>query len=124
MKILELQILTIFDIRMNSEELRRIWRELYEIGDTVIVEADSNNVKLSVNGEGVKGSVLITDVEKSDDQTSDIVEEKVELSFPLRSLNIFNKAALSQNLILSMSLDAPLLLNYTIQKIGSLKIYL
>ena len=72
----------------------------------------------------MKGSVLITDVEKSDDQTSDIVEEKVELSFPLRSLNIFNKAALSQNLILSMSLDAPLLLNYTIQKIGSLKIYL
>ena len=106
---LECEILGIpdtFDIRMNSEEFSKICREVYEIGDTVIVEADSNNVKLSVNGEGVKGSVFITVAEKSDDQTSDIGEEKVKLSFPLRYLNMFNKAALfSQNLILSMSPD-------------------
>lgn len=53
------------------------------------------------------------------------VDEPVQLSFALRYLNLFNKAAtLSNSVILSMSAETPLVVEYKIEKLGSLKFYL
>jgi len=53
------------------------------------------------------------------------VDEPVTLSFALRYLNLFNKASnLSSQVVLSMSNDTPLVVEYRIEKLGSLKFYL
>jgi len=47
------------------------------------------------------------------------------LSFAVKYLNLFNKASsLSSHVILSLSNDTPLVVEYRIEKLGSLKFYL
>lgn len=53
------------------------------------------------------------------------VTEAVELSFALRYLNLFNKAApLAPSVTLNMSPDQPLVTEFKIDALGSLKYYL
>lgn len=53
------------------------------------------------------------------------VDEPVNLSFALRYLNLFNKASnLSPVVILHLSNETPLAVEYAIEKLGSLKFYL
>lgn len=51
--------------------------------------------------------------------------EKVNLSFALRYLNMFNKAStLCNNVKLMLASDTPLVVEYEIENLGSLKYYL
>jgi proliferating cell nuclear antigen len=81
---------------MNSNEFTRICRELYALSETVVIETNKHFVKFMVTGEVVGGTIKI---ESGDDNDTAInVEESVNLSFALRYLNMFTKAAsLSEN---------------------------
>ena len=53
------------------------------------------------------------------------MDETVCLSFALRYLNLFNKAAsLSNQVVLYLSPETPLCVDYKIENLGSLKFYL
>ena len=79
-------------------------------------------------GELGSGSTLLRakDSEKEDQRVSLDVQEPVNLSFSGRYLNQFSKAStVATQVVLSMSADRPLLLEYKLPKgLGELKFYL
>ena len=80
-----------------------------------------------MNGDVGSGSIKIkhNDSEDKDEKTTLDVDEPVKLSFALRYLNLFNKAATLSNFVtLSLSGETPLVVEYKIEKLGSLKFYL
>jgi len=114
-------------VTMSSAEFTRICREMSQISETVTIETSKESIKFSVNGEIGGGSVTIkgNESDKKEDQTTLEVDEPVSLSFALRYLNLFNKASnLSNQVVLSMSTDTPLVVEYRIPDLGSLRFYL
>jgi len=114
-------------VTMSSAEFTRICREMSQINETVTIETSKESIKFSVAGEIGGGSVTIkgTEGDKKEDQTILEVDEPVSLSFALRYLNLFNKASnLSNQVVLSMSADTPLVVEYKIPDLGSLRFYL
>ena len=85
-------------------------------------------MKFSITGEN--GSVSITlkhhnDPAKKEESVNLEIDEPVNLSFALRYLNLFNKASnLSSQVVLHLSNETPLVVEYVIEKLGSLKFYL
>ena len=64
---------------------------------------------------------------EDDNKASTILEvdEPVTSSFALRYLNIFNKAAtLSPQVTLKLTADTPIVVEYKIEKLGSVKYFL
>lgn len=114
-------------VTMSAAEFTRICREMSQISETVQIETSKDAIKFQVTGEIGGGTITIkaNDSEKKEEQTILEVDEPVTLSFALRYLNLFNKASnLSSQVVLSMSNDTPLVVEYRIDKLGSLKFYL
>lgn len=112
---------------MNASEFTKLCRELYQVSETVTIEAAEDKVTFSVEGELGKGKVAISDSpgDKPEEKTSIEVKEPVKLAFALRYLNMFNKAAsCSPTVALMMSGETPLVVEYSMEKLGSLKFYL
>ena len=109
---------------MNSLEFSKLCKELHSLSETVTIETTIDYVRFSVEGEVGSGAVEIKTSEggRSDDKKSDDV---VTLSFALRYLNMFNKACgLTNSVKLMMAPDTPLVVEFDIAKLGSLKYYL
>jgi proliferating cell nuclear antigen len=114
-------------VTINSGEFSKICKELYSLSEAVKIETTSEFIKFSVDGEVGQGSIQLgaNDSEKREDHTTLNVTENVELSFALRYLNLFNKAApLTSQVTLNMSPDQPLVTEFKIENLGSLKYYL
>mmetsp|Transcript_24423 Transcript_24423/g.30057 ORF Transcript_24423/g.30057 Transcript_24423/m.30057 type:complete len:260 (+) Transcript_24423:87-866(+) len=115
-------------IRMPSSEFQRIIRDLQVLGDTCIISCTKEGVRFSVSGDLGTGNVLIRSnagSEKEDDQVLIDMEEPVELTFALRYLNFFTKAtSLGPTVVLSMSPDVPIVVEYPIEDSGHIKYYL
>jgi proliferating cell nuclear antigen len=125
---------------MGSSEFSRICKELGQIAESgtlfptililtksVNIETSKEFVKFGVVGEIGGGEILLrpSETEKGGEKTTLEVEEPVSASFALRYLNSFNKAAcLSNQVILSMSPETPLVVEFKIEKLGSMKFYL
>ena len=93
----------------------------------VQIETSKEAVKFSVNGEIGSGCSTLkhNDSDKKEESTILEVDEPVNLSFALRYLNLFNKAAtLSPSVTLSLSPETPLVVEYKIQNLGALRFYL
>jgi proliferating cell nuclear antigen len=86
----------------------------------VTFEISASHVKFQVEGEVGNGSIVIkTSEEKVNDQAA------ITLSFALRYLNLFNKAySLSNEVKIRMSQDAPLVVEFEIERMGALKFFL
>lgn len=125
-------------VTMSAGEFTRICREMSQISETgkkkspfliflVTIETSKESIKFGVNGEIGGGNIVIkaNENEKKEEQTILEVDEPVSLSFALRYLNLFNKASnLSTQVVLSMSNDTPLVVEYKIENLGSLRFYL
>ena len=114
-------------ITMNAGEFTKLCRELYQVAETVTIEAAEDSVTFSVEGELGKGKVTLADApaEKAEDKTTIEVKEAVKLAFALRYLNMFNKASsCSSTVTLMMSGETPLVVEYAMDKLGALKFYL
>lgn len=105
-------------VTMPSAEFARIVRDLSLIGDTCSVACGKEGVKFGVSGDLGTGSITIkqsTSADRPELSTLVEMEEPVDLSFALRYLNLFTKATgLSQQTVLSMSPDVPLVVEYKI----------
>jgi len=115
-------------IKMPSGEFQRIIRDLQVLGDTCVISCTKEGVRFSVSGDLGTGNVLIrsnSSPEKEEDQVLIDMEEPVELTFALRYLNFFTKAtSLGPSVIISMSPDVPVVVEYPIEESGHIKYYL
>jgi len=116
-------------IKMPSGEFQRIIRDLQVLGDTCIISCTKEGVRFSVSGDLGTGNVLLRNntgpSEKEEDQVMIDMEEPVELTFALRYLNFFTKAtSLGPTVILSMSPEVPIVVEYPIEETGHIKYYL
>ncbi|CAD8106488.1 unnamed protein product [Paramecium primaurelia] len=114
-------------IKMPSNEFTKICRELGNINEAIGIETSKDGIKFYVKGDIGEGQVSVksNDGEKKEERVECDVDEPVNLSFAVRYFNLFNKAAaLSPQVILSMSQDQPLVIEYQIENMGSLKLYL
>mmetsp|Transcript_34119 Transcript_34119/g.24622 ORF Transcript_34119/g.24622 Transcript_34119/m.24622 type:complete len:159 (-) Transcript_34119:64-540(-) len=113
------------EMTMNSSEFSKLCRELYSLSETVTFEITSTCVKFAVDGEVGSGSIMIKTGGGGDDGNTDEKEDGVSLSFALRYLNLFNKAySLSNQVKISMAADVPLVVEYAVDNLGTLKFYL
>jgi proliferating cell nuclear antigen len=114
-------------ILLPSGEFQRIIRDLQVLGDTCVISCTKEGVRFSVQGDLGTGNVLLkaNAGEKESDNVIIDMEEPVELTFALRYLNFFTKATtLGGTVILSMSPDVPIVVEYPIGDAGHIKFYL
>jgi proliferating cell nuclear antigen len=112
------------EITMNAAEFTKLCKELYVLSETVEFEISSTYVKFAVEGEVGSGSIKI---QTAGDEAMEACkpEDTVKLSFALRYLNLFNKAySLSNQVKLSMAAETPLVVEYEVEHLGTLKYYL
>lgn len=121
------------DIEMPSSKFSRICRDLNQIGDNVSISCVKDSVRFSITGDLGTGSVNLTqshDADKPDEGVSIKMLEPIVLSFSLKYLIQFSKAApLSPRMKLSLKTDAPLVVSYGIrnddnEEIGYMRYYL
>jgi len=117
-------------VKMPAEEFQRICKEMTIMGDTVKISASKEGVKFSVSGDIGSGSIICKQGGGIDDEEEESVsiklEDEVSLTFALRYLNFFSKATpLSSHVILKMSPDVPLVVEYGIgDEQGHIRFYL
>mmetsp|Transcript_17289 Transcript_17289/g.37484 ORF Transcript_17289/g.37484 Transcript_17289/m.37484 type:complete len:260 (-) Transcript_17289:306-1085(-) len=115
-------------VKMPSGEFQRIIRDLQVLGDTCTISCTKEGIRFSVTGDLGTGNVLVrqnSTAEKEDEQVVIDMQEPVELTFALRYLNFFTKATgLGPTVIISMSPDVPVVVEYPIEDTGDIKYYL
>jgi len=117
-------------VTMPSSDFQRICRDLASIGDTCTIAISKEGVKFSVKGDLGTGNILRKagkhgggKGKKGDEEGTEVkivMDEPVELTFALRYLGFFCKAApLSPNVVLHMSKDVPLMVEFVIEVGGA-----
>lgn len=115
------------EISMNSFDFTKLCRELHQLSETVTIEASLSYVKFSIDGEVGSGMI---EIQTNDNPSAREAEknpkfDKVSLSFALRYLNMFNKASTLCNYVkLMLASETPLVVEYEIEALGTLKYYL
>ena len=113
------------EITMNSFDFTRLCKELHALSETVQIEASMVALKFSVDGEVGRGRVIIETGVEEIKKPGHAKFESVNLSFALRYLNMFNKASgLCNTVKLQLAADTPLVVEYDIDTLGTLRYYL
>lgn len=116
------------EVKMPASDFQRICRDLTSIGDTVMISATKEGIKFSTSGDVGTANITCrhsTTAEKPEDQTHIDLKEPVALTFALRYLNNFSKATpLASQVKLALTKDLPVVVEYQIQDIGSVKFFL
>lgn len=115
-------------VKMPSQEFQRIVRDMMTLGDTCVISCTKEGIRFSVSGELGQGNVLIRANNSSDKEEEQVIidmDEPVDLTFALRYLNLFTKAtSLGPSVVISMSPDVPIVVEYPIAELGHVKYYL
>lgn len=115
-------------VKMPSDEFQRIIRDMQVLGDTCVLACSKEGIRFSVSGEMGTGNVLVRSnvtADKEEEQVTIDMEEPVELTFALRYLNFFTKATgLGPTVVVSMSPDVPIVVEYPIEDFGHVKYFL
>lgn len=91
------------------------------------ISVTKEGIKFSVKGDLGTGNILrkTGKGDKESEGTTVEMEEPVELTFALRYLNFFTKASpLSDKVVLCLSKDVPLRVEYEIENFGHIRYYL
>jgi proliferating cell nuclear antigen len=115
-------------ITMPAAEFRRICTDLNAMSESVAIEATKDGIKFAANGDIGNGSVTLrsrTDVEKPELNVDISLSEPVALTFSLKYLvNFCKAAALSTQVKICLSNEVPLLVEYTLPGSSFLRFYL
>lgn len=115
-------------VKMPSSEFARICKDLSTIGDTVLIAVTKDGVRFSTNGDIGSANVTVrshSNVDKPEEQVVIDMQEPVALTFALRYLNSFAKATpLSNQVMISMSKELPVVVQYRIEDMGHISYYL
>ena len=112
---------------LPSSEFTRIVRELSQLSETVKITTGNKSVKFSVDGDIGNGEIELLEngSERENEKIEINVDEEITASFSLTFLNSFCKGGgLSENVKLLMSGNTPLVVEYQIGDLGTLKYYL
>jgi len=115
-------------VKMSAREFAKICRDLGALGDTCTIDVNKDGIKFSVSGDIGTANVMCrpnSAADKEEDQVVIEMDEPVELTFAMRYLNFFCKAApLSPTVTLSLSKDVPLVVEFKIENYGYVRYYL
>eukprot|EP00934_Nitzschia_sp_Nitz4_P009350 Nitzschia sp. Nitz4//scaffold23_size168460//113425//114277//NITZ4_002233-RA/size168460-snap-gene-0.109-mRNA-1//1//CDS//3329543677//9340//frame0 len=115
-------------IKMPSREFERIVRDLQVLGETCTIACTKEGVRFSVSGNIGTGNILTRASQGGEKEKDEVIidmESPVELNFALRYLNFFTKAtSLSDHVILQMSPEVPVVVEYPIGDAGTMKFFL
>eukprot|EP00803_Ostreobium_quekettii_P010166 evm.model.scf_824.4 EVM.evm.TU.scf_824.4 scf_824:60738-62728(-) len=115
-------------VRMPSSEFQRIAKDLSSIGDTVTITVTKEGIKFSTTGDVGTANVTCkpsSSADKDGEQTEIEMREPVSLQFALRYFNSFAKATpLSSKVVIQMSKDLPIVVEYQIADMGYVRFYL
>ncbi|KAF6205745.1 hypothetical protein GE061_019918 [Apolygus lucorum] len=115
-------------IKMPSGEFSRICKDLSQFGESMVISCTKEGVKFSAAGDVGSANIKLaqtSNVDKEEEAVIIEMQEPVTLTFACRYLNSFTKATpLSGQVILSMSADVPLVVEYKIGEIGQIRYYL
>jgi len=115
-------------VKMPSSEWARIVRDLSGVGESIVIACTKQGVKFSSTGNIGSGNVKLAQSSSADDEKTAVhidLQEPVTLTFASRYLNNFAKAAgLSDQVVLSMSPEVPLVVEFKIEDIGYIRYYL
>ncbi|ODA81819.1 hypothetical protein RJ55_00324 [Drechmeria coniospora] len=115
-------------ISMPAAEFRRICTDLAAMSESVSIDANKDGVKFSCNGDIGNGSVTLrshTNVEKPELNVDIELTEPVSLTFSLKYLvNFCKAAALSNQVKICLSSEVPLLVEYNLSGSSYLRFYL
>lgn len=92
------------------------------------ISVTKEGIRFSSSGDLGKGNIMLkhnTAVDKEEEAVVIDMQEPVELNFATRYLTLFTKAtALGPVVSLSLSPDVPIVVDYPIEALGSLRFYL
>jgi len=115
-------------VKMPSGEFMRICKDLSNIGESVNICVTKGGVTFSAKGDIGNAKINLTQSNNVDDENDAVtidIQEAVNLNFALRYLNFFTKATpLSKRVILSLSPEVPLVVEYDIEDVGHVKYFL
>ncbi|TVY55190.1 Proliferating cell nuclear antigen [Lachnellula cervina] len=115
-------------ISMPSADFRKICQDLMLLSESVSIEATKDGVKFTCAGDIGNGAVTLrshTNVDKPDLNVDIELTEPVSLTFSLKYLVNFCKAAgLSKSVKLCLSNEVPLLVEYALAGNSYLRFYL
>lgn len=121
-------------IKMPSEELQRICRDLSIINESVTIDANKETVKFSAEGDIGAGSICLrtgtpTAVDKKEEGAAPgvniILRQPVKASFSLKFLTSFTKGgSLAPSVKISIAEAQPMVVEYSLGALGYLKYYL
>ena len=112
---------------MPSAEFSRIIRELTQLSETISIKVTQKSITFEVKGDITTGEIELhrNNVDKLQEQVLIECDEVVKNNFALNFLNMFCKAAtLSDQVVLNMSVETPVIVEYKLGTNGSLKFYL
>jgi len=115
-------------VTMPSAEFSRICRDLSQLGDSMCITCTKSGVNFSSKGDLGSGSVRLgnsADADKEENKVQVDLREPCTVTFAIKYLNTFAKASpLSSQVILSLSNDVPIVVEYKIEEIGFVRYYL
>jgi proliferating cell nuclear antigen len=115
-------------VTLAAADFQKICKDLTQFGETVKITIAKKTVSFSVNGSTGSGTITLATFDSTKDERHVEIScnEKVELSFALRYLAFFAKAApLSDNVKLEVTSDRPLVAFFEFpDDAGYLKYYL
>jgi len=116
------------NVKMPSGEFQRIIRDLAVLGDTCTISVSKEGICFSASGDLGTGKIMLkhnSAVDKEEESVVIDMQEPVELNFALRYLTLFTKAtALGPTVVLSMSPDIPIVVEYPVDTVGYIRYYL
>ncbi|KAL4437211.1 hypothetical protein ABPG75_004350 [Micractinium tetrahymenae] len=115
-------------VKLPASEFQRIVKDLASIGDTVEISVTKDAVKFGTTGDIGSAQIMCRQnksVDKPEESTEIDINEPVALTFALRYLNSFAKATpLSSHVMLKLSKELPIVVEYYIENTGRLGFYL
>lgn len=114
-------------IKMSSNEFVSLCKDFTSLSDSVKIEVQNDIASFSIVGKSGQGKITLknNNAEKNEDQISIICREEVCCTYGLQYLNSFAKASsLSEIVTINVSSKFPLMIEYEIEAMGSIKFYL
>ncbi|XP_068223783.1 proliferating cell nuclear antigen-like [Palaemon carinicauda] len=115
-------------IRMPSNEFSLVCRDLSQFGDSINIACINDCVKFSTAGVIGTANIKFTKTSSVDNKERAVeveVQEPIKMTFSCRYLNFFTKAtAFSLRVSLFVSLNMPMVVEYSIEGIGNIRYFL
>ncbi|XP_068237430.1 proliferating cell nuclear antigen-like [Palaemon carinicauda] len=115
-------------IRMPSNEFSLICRDLSQFGDSINIACIKDGVKFSTGGDIGTANIKFAKMSSVDNKERAVeveVQEPIKITFSCRYLNLFTKAtAFSPRVSLFMSLNMPMVVEYSIEDVGNIRYFL